>query len=150
VFGTRSVIPVDAESVISGGIVNVGNVNGSVVDADALCSTVVVDGEHRFGGKVRVCAAGVSVEACEVGTLSGLKEPIDIGAVTVSFSELNVGAFAADTFGVRTLSGLEASINVGALSEVSSAFGINDFRTDCAVCMIFFSAKSLENVGYSR
>ena len=123
----------------------------SVVDADALHSMVVVDGEHGFGGKVRVCAAGVSVEACEVGTLSGFKEAIDIGAVMVSFSELNVGAFARDTFGVGTLSGLEASINVGALSdEVPSAFGIKDLRTDCAVCMIPFSAKSLENVGYSR
>ena len=122
----------------------------SVVDADALRSMVVVDGEHGFGGKVRVCAAGVSIEACEVGTLSGFKEAIDIGAVTVSFSELNVGAFARDTFGVGTLSGLEASINVGALSEVPSAFGIKDLRTDCAVSMIPFSAKSLENVGYSR
>jgi len=122
--------------IVTGGIVNVGNVNGSVVNAD---SAVVVDGEHRFGGKVRVCVAGVSVGACEVGTLSGLNEAIDIGAVTVCFSELNVGAFATDTFGVRTLSssGLEASINVGALSEVSSAFGIKDFRTDCAVCTIF-------------
>jgi hypothetical protein len=144
-----SVIPVDVEAVISAGIVNAGNVNGSVVDTDALCSMVVVDGEDMFGGRMGVSAAEVSVEACEVGTLSGLKEPIDIVAV-VSFPELNVRAFSIDTFGVRTLSGLEASINVAALSVVSSAFGMKDFRTDCAVCIIFFSAKSLEKVGYSR
>lgn len=86
-----------------------------------------------------VSAAEVAVDAFKLGMLLGLR-----------LLGLNVGAFAVDGFGIRTLSGLDASINIVALSGLSSAFGINDFRTDCAVCMILFSAKSHKNVGYSR
>jgi hypothetical protein len=186
-FGTRLVIPEDAGMVISGGTINVGNVNnpgvdadalssaavvdggqmtvfgsdvdadalssaavvdggqmtifGSGVDADALSSAAVVDSEHMIvsGGRVGASVAEVFVDAFEVCTLSGLR-----------LLGLNVRAFAVDAFAIRTLSGLDASINVEALSGLSSAFGINDFRTDCAECMIFFSAKSPKNVGYSR
>jgi hypothetical protein len=158
VFDNRLVVP---EAVISGGIVNVGNVYKSVVDADALSSTAVVDGGHMsgigissnvttvFGGRVEVSVAGVPVVAFEAATLSGLKEPVDIGAMgsfTASgWSGLNAGAFEilADALG------LEPFIDIGAVG-VTSTFGIKEFRTDCAVCMIFFSMKSSEIVGYSR
>jgi hypothetical protein len=60
VFETRFVagIPVDAEAVISGGIVNVGNVNKSGVDADVLCSVAVVN-----GGQMAVFGSGVDGDA---------------------------------------------------------------------------------------
>lgn len=177
---SRLVVPVDAEPVevvISGAFI-IGNLYKSAANANALSSMVVInEGKvNRFGissnlatvfrGRVGISVAEVPADVFKVGISLGLEvpanafevrislglqEPIDIRAV-VSFSGLNVTiGIPIDTFESRTFPPVfEASVNIGTVSGVSSAFSIKEAQTACAVRIILFSGKLLENVCYSQ
>ena len=150
-FDNGLVIPVEATAVISGRIVNVGNVYESVIDADAPNSTPVVNGGDTSGVQVSsnvtaflelregvdFSVAEVSVDSFEATAFLGLGEAVSYGLlglntgafkIPAAFSGLSKVVSGLNAFGVRTLlAELEAFVDIGVVSEVSLAFGIKEF-----------------------